>query len=343
LSERGGAPTEIGGAMSYRSRVKHQIEQYRDLDRLKKLPPIYRYWAQEHLAPAIEGVFGTRNIYALYAGQFTAAMERQQNTRRILSIGAGECRLEVDVAKHLKAMDVGDFVIDCTELSAVRLARGRERAEREGVSEHLEFLEVDLNEWATTRRYAAVMAQHTLHHIVQLETLFEAVSALLDDEGVFVTIDMIGRNGHMRWPETLAWVERIWAFMPDRYKYNHQFEKRIDPYLNWDCAKKGFEGIRAQDILPLLLANFSFAHFVGVGGIIDPFIDRAYGHNFDVEKKEDRAFIDFVHHLNAALIDTGVVKPTMVFAAMRKKTSDRVETVYHRNWSPEFCLRDPAL
>jgi len=329
--------------MNYESRANRQIEQYRDLGRLKKLPPIYRYWSQKHLRPMIDEVFGARiNLFDIYATQFAAALARQTQTRRILSIGAGECKIEIAVAKTLKAMKVDGFVIDCTDLSGIRLARGREEAEKEGMSDHLEFLEVDMNRWDTPRRYAAVMAQHTLHHIVELETLFESVLRLMDDEGVFVSIDMIGRNGHMRWPETLVWVERAWAFLADQYKFNHQFGKQIDPYVNWDCSKSGFEGIRAQDILPLLVANFSFTHFAAVGGIVDPFIERGYGHNFDVEKQVDTAFIDFLHHLNTTLIDQGIVKPTMMFAVMKKKCEQNV-TVQHGHWSPEFCIRDPGL
>ena len=55
------------------------------------------------------------------------------------------------------------------------------------------------------------MANHSLHHVLALEHLFAQVSATLREDGVFVVNDMIGRNGHQRWPEALDLLQRIWA------------------------------------------------------------------------------------------------------------------------------------
>jgi SAM-dependent methyltransferase len=327
--------------LSYESRVKNQIDQFRDLDALKKLPPIYQYWSQKYLAPILETVFGTRNLAAIYATQFREAMSKQSLSNRVLSIGAGDCKVEVAIAKKMVELGSRDFMIDCTDLSGVRLERGRELAASEGVSAFLQFHEIDLNHWTETQRYAGVMAHHTLHHIVELEELFARIRQLLVDDGVFVSVDMIGRNGHMRWPETLAWVERIWAFLPEKYKFNHQFGRKVEPYLNWDCSKKGFEGIRAQDILPLLSKNFSFTHFAAVGGIIDVFVERGYGHNFERDVSGDVGLIDFIQQLNETLIDKGEIKPTMLFAAMKKEPSPGQATRIYKNWTPEFCVRTP--
>ena len=327
--------------MSYESRIQKQIAQFQNLDTLKKLPPVYQYWTQKYIVPILTEVFGVRNAVSLYATQFAQAIARQPRTRRILSIGAGDCQLEIAIAKHLRQREVEGFIIDCTDLSGLRLERGQDLARQEGVSDFLDFLEVDLNTWLTTRTYAGVIAHHTLHHIMELETLFARLLDRLDDQGVFVSIDMIGRNGHLRWPETLAWMNKIWAFLPDRYKFNHQFEKLIDPYLNWDCSTRSFEGIRAQDILPLLRTSFSFTHFFAIGGLIDIFVERGYGHNYDINSKTDLGLIDFIHELNVTLIDHDIVKPTMMFAVMQKKSTP-IKTIYYKHWSPEFCVRDPA-
>ena len=66
----------------------------------------------------------------------------------------------------------------------------------------------------------------------------------------------------MRWPEALELIQGIWKFIPDHYKTNHQLKRVEQQYQNWDCSKKGFEGIRAQDILPLLVKKFSFRSFL---------------------------------------------------------------------------------
>jgi len=51
---------------------------------------------------------------------------------------------------------------------------------------------------------------------------------------------------------------------PGSYKTTINSEEGAD-LRYWDCSKQGFEGIRAQDILPLLVKKFSFRSFLGFG------------------------------------------------------------------------------
>jgi len=108
-------------------------------------------------------------------------------------------------------------------------------------------------------------------------------------------------------------------------------------FPNSDCSVQGFEGIRAQDILPLLTRRFHFELFIGFGNIIDIFVDRAYGHNFDPANQWDRSFIDRVHALDQTEIESGRVKPTHMLAALTKRQVSN--TKMHKHLSPEFCLR----
>jgi hypothetical protein len=152
-------------------------------------------------------------------------------------------------------------------------------------------------------------------------------------------MDMIGRNGHQRWPEALELVERLWPTLPARYRYHHLLAEHHERFVNWDCSNEGFEGIRAQDILPLLLKNFRFHKFLGFGGLTDVFIDRGYGHNLRPDNPQDTAFIDLVACLEGLLTDLGHIKPTQMAAVMGLH---RAEPRAYRHWTPEFCVRDPA-
>ncbi len=66
--------------------------------------------------------------------------------------------------------------------------------------------DVDLNRIDTgiSGQFDGVMASHSLHHLVELEHIFDWVKEVLRPGCVFAINDMIGRNGHMRWPETAA-------------------------------------------------------------------------------------------------------------------------------------------
>ena len=104
--------------------------------------------------------------------------------------------------------------------------------------------------------------------------------------------------------------------MPDRYKFNHALQRHEKLYENWDCSTEGFEGVRAEDILALLVESFEFDMFLAFGNIIDIFVDRAFGHNFDIDNPDDTAFIDMIAEVDERLLKDGSVKPTHLLAVM---------------------------
>lgn len=322
----------------YQAKIQQQIDQYREVDNIHDLPEIFHYWSNKHIRPRLNTVVGVDSVTDFYAKPLlTAANACAAEPPRFLSIGAGDCSVEIAVTKRLVELGLSNFSMECLELSPVLVERAVAQAQTEKVSHLLFPIQTDINKWeASGPRYCAVMANHSLHHLSELEKIFDSVKTGLMPHGMFVTNDMIGRNGHMRWPETLEWIERIWAFLPDRYKYNQQLKRFEREFVNWDCSKEGFEGIRAQDILPLLIDRFHFKNFLSFGGIVDVFVDRAFGHNFDAASPQDRALIDFIQLLNDLFIDSGVVKPTTMFAVMGLGPCS---TQQWRCWSPRFVVR----
>jgi hypothetical protein len=224
-------------------------------------------------------------------------------------------------------------------VSPILVARGRAAAGAAGLGPYVEPREVDLNGWSPDRTYHGVMANHSLHHLVELERIFLGVRRCLAPGATFSVNDMIGRNGHMRWPEVLEYVEQVWSFLPREKKYNHQQRTFDDRFQNRDYSHEGFEGIRAQDILPLLVREFGFLQFLPFGGVIDPFIDRGFGHNYDPARKADTELIDGLEELTSNLIDTGRTKPTQMLATL---VTGPAPTACWRSWTPAFCVRDPA-
>jgi hypothetical protein len=157
-------------------------------------------------------------------------------------------------------------------------------------------------------------------------------------DGVFIASDMIGRNGHQRWPEALRIVRDFWQELPEPYKRNRVLGRQEDEFLDWDSSTDGFEGIRAQDILPLLVERFGFELFFGFGNVIDPFVGHAFGPNFDADRTWDRDFIDRVHERDQTALLHGDVTPTHMLAVMTRRRDDRPRRLW-RHLSPSFCLR----
>ena len=323
---------------TYEAKIQQQIDQYAKVENIHDLPDIFHYWSNKFLAPKMNEVFGTANPVEVFVNALREV--DSGDPLRFLSVGAGDCSIEVTIAEWLHAHGLTDFTIECLELSPELLKRGQETALERGMGRHLSAAVVDVNSWRAEHKYDAVIAHHSLHHIVNLELLFDEILAALESGGVFVISDIIGRNGHMRWPEAMGIVEAIWANAPDGYKYNHQLKRYEETPDNWDCSDEGFEGVRAQDILPLLVERFAFKRFLAFGNLTDMFVDRSFGHNLSPEKPEDCAFIDTVHTINDLLVDVGYLKPTMVVAEMvRPGEPDVTDTRCYKHWTPEFCVR----
>ena len=304
---------------SYTRKLAAEARIFKDQVDVNALPDIFHYWSNKYLCPLLEE-FGVSNPDQFFAKYLRLSAEACASRHpAFLSIGAGNCDTEVRVARLLKDGGLSRFIIECLDLNPDMLARGRELADREGVAAQLAFVEGDFNSWQSNRNYAGVMANQSLHHVVNLEFLFDEIRRILDRRGLFVVSDMIGRNGHQRWPEALVEVHRFWRELPPNHRINRQLSRFEDVYENWDCSTEGFEGIRAQDILPLLRERFHFHVFVGFANVVDVFVDRAFGHNFDASREWDRNFIDRVHAFDEMALRWGMLSPTHMFGVLSRE------------------------
>jgi SAM-dependent methyltransferase len=322
---------------NYAARLSSELGTYKDCLDVNALPEIFHYWSNRHLAPKFAriGLDHPDELFAKYLHQSAANTGARRAS--FVSIGAGNCDTEVRVAKRLRARGLDHFEIECLDINPDMLRRGREMAQAEGVASSLTFTAVDFNAWFPARRYDAVMANQSLHHVVNLEGLFDAVLEAIGDGGLFVTSDIIGRNGHLRWPEARAILETFWAELPPGYRYNRLLNRHEEAFMDWDCSVEGFEGIRAQDVLPLLVERFQFDLFAPFANVIDPFIDRAFGHNFDASAPWDRDFIDRVHRRDEEEIQAGRIKPTHMMAVMCAGRPGRSE--FLDGLAPRDCIR----
>ncbi len=299
---------------TYETRLKNEESFYKEALLVHDLPAIYHYWSEKYLRPKLKAA-GFASISALFTDPLRAACARRQPAR-FLSIGAGNCDVEIDIAAALTADGHHNFVIDCLDLNPAMLERGVQAAAERGLARHIAPLQGDFNHWTAIAEYDAVLANQALHHVMNLEGLFAEIRRSLRPDGCFVISDMIGRNGHLRWPEALTLIYEFWRTLPASHRFNWQLRRYEAMFQDWDCSGDSFEGIRSQDILPLLLEQFHVDRFVAFGNLIDPFVDRSFGHNFDVNDEWDRAFIDAVHARDEQGLADGTLTPTHLFAVV---------------------------
>ena len=327
----------------YAERIAEETRIFAGQTQVHDLPPIFHYWSNKWLRPQLEA-FGFSNPDQFFANFLAVAHADAQAEGRIprfASLGCGNCDTEVRVARLLLDRGVSTFTIECIDINEAMLERGRHMADQHGVGDHIVPTRGDFNEWRPRGHYDAIVANQSLHHVVNLEGLFAAVEAALTSNGRFVTSDMIGRNGHMRWPEAAEIVQQFWQELPSTYRRNVQLHRNEPRFLDWDCSVAGFEGIRAQDILPLLLARFDFEFFFAYGNVIDPFIDRGFGPNFDAHAEWGRDFIDRVHARDESGLLAGSLTPTHMLAVLRRRPWDGA-CVHRPGLAPERCVRRPS-
>lgn len=281
-----------------------------------ELPPIFHYWSNRYLRPQFEA-FGFSSPDAFFLTQLLAYPKRE-STLRILALGSGRADLELKIAQGLLAAGISDFQLVGIDLTEHAVRDARTRADMQNLSKHCRFVQGDLNTWKTTEHYDVVLANHCLHHVVNLEGLFDQVRrCLMPTNGAFLVADMIGRNGHQLWPESLSEVRHFWRQLPPKKRLDRATGKIEAEFVNYDCSKIGFEGIRAQDILSLLIDRFEFKLFLPYAGIVVPLIERRTGWNFSVDNPQDLAFVDRMAAREQELFANLAIKPTQMLASMR--------------------------
>lgn len=244
----------------YVAKIKQEQQNYADMVNVHDLPEIFHYWSNKYLLPMCQ-VFGFSHPDEHFANHLERAMP-VSGAARFVSVGAGNCDTEVRIAAMLKTRGHSRFTIECLDINEDMLARGRQMAVEQGLDKQVIPKVADFNRWRPVGSFHAVMASQSLHHVMDLEHLFDAIATAIGPTGSFVISDVIGRNGHQRWPEALEVVREFWKELPASHRRNLQLSRDEPEFLDWDCSTSGFEGIRAQDILPLLVERFQFHTFL---------------------------------------------------------------------------------
>jgi len=314
----------------YAERVAQQIAQYAEnTAAMHDLPDSFHFWSHSYIRPGLLDVFGVESVADFYIeGYRRSAAGSAQSTKTILSLGCGDGWLETEIAQRLLAEGIKDFRIVGADISRDLLARFEEKIRQTNLGEWLNPMHLDLNASDLTGPWTMVMANHSLHHFVELERIFDYCLSTLEPAGLFVTNDMIGRNGHMRWPEARLILDSLWPLLSVEQKYHVQLRRYSETFIDHDCSGEGFEGIRSQDVLPLLLERFYPVAFLGAGGFVDILVDRGYGHGFDMKRTEHAALVRFLSDLNEILLDSDMVKPTIMFGYFGMQDQ------------PERCFKD---
>ncbi len=168
----------------YQERLAHEKQLFDENICVHDLPEIFHYWSEKYLRPRLNGV-GYNNIEDFFVQEIARTPRQPGCALRIASVGCGDCAFEIRVANGLLARGIGDFTVLCLDISDVALDRGRGYASDAGVASHFEMVPHDFNQGLPDGVFDAVMANQSLHHVLELERLYSAISRQLATGGLF--------------------------------------------------------------------------------------------------------------------------------------------------------------
>jgi len=302
--------------MDYDERVRSEIRTYKEIAQVSVLPRSHHYVAGHYLSNLLLEKLGVPCFEDLIALHLDILKKgKNEGDIEVLSLGSGNCDFELGLASQKKLT----CRFTCYEINPYMLDRALSDAKAKQLEDRFIFVEADINKLRLEKKYDLVIANHSLHHFLELEHIFDEVNRCMDESSFFLISDMIGRNGHMFWDQSLDLCNRFWALLPQEFKHNHLLKEYFPLRVQFDCSTDGFEGIRAQDILPLLDARFDFKDFATFFSIANKFIDRDFGPNFDPENAMHKALLDMVWHFDDYCLKNKILKPTQIIGSMVKK------------------------
>ncbi len=158
-----------GNDVEYSARLVAELKAYKDCANVNDLPEIFHYWSNKYLLAMMKPFGFTSPDEFFYTYLEKVCAKSDGSAVRIVSIGSGNCDLEIKWARQLTDSGVGNFVFECIELNPNMLDRGFNAAKDHGVQNHIRFLPTDFNLWVPeTDVYDAVIANQSLHHACRL-------------------------------------------------------------------------------------------------------------------------------------------------------------------------------
>ncbi len=217
-------------------------------------------------------------------------MASERDKVRILSLCSGAARVEAAMSRSAP-QNVSWALLDMNpgllEMASTQFHD----------SVDLELFNEDANQLnPVDASWDIIICVSALHHIVELERIFEFIGGSLTDGGEFWSLgENIGRNGNRLWPDALQEGNRVFQQLPDELRINVHTGNVDDVIPDRDFSVGCFEGIRSEDIEGVLANWLSPIDVYRRNCFMWRILDLSYSENYDLSRG------DHVRHLQAVV------------------------------------------
>lgn len=306
------------GKLDYNDRIKNEVQHYRQIFKHRLFQEVPSIWSkvEEKFADLIEGETGVRGL-----PEYIVREMKGKKQIRVLSLGSGSCGVELVVLAPRLAKIGCSMKLTSIDINQEVLEQAGSEAKNRGVD--FESITQDINKLKLApNTYDVIMAFAALHHFEKLDHVSKEINSALKPNGIFVTIDIPSRNGYRLWDESKDMIGDLWKIIPSRYKWDHTVSKipvYMNEYPDVDYSINSFECARSEDILPALRKNLNERVYVPALAIARRFFDTKFGPNYNLKRKWDLDFFDFVMKLDNKLVKSGLLKPETFFGVYTKR------------------------
>lgn len=279
------------------------------------LPPAFHAWSQRWVRPKFErlGATSPEELYRVEIRRHAQALSGRE--LRIASLGSGACDLELRLMQWLQHDGI-DARMHCIDLNSMLMQAGESRARELGLGERMRFIAADATGFHDPQRYDVLVVNQFFHHVADLEGFCTALSRLLAPDGVLLSSDVVGRNGHLPWPDVESQVQAFWRELTPAQTIDRGDGKPKPRYAPVDHAAYSNEGVRAQDVVACLAQAFDFEVFLTFGAAIMPFVERRFGFNFAADGADAELF-ERIAAIDDARVQRGDYPASNMFAVLR--------------------------
>jgi SAM-dependent methyltransferase len=231
---------------------------------------------------------------------------------QILSLGCGYGGIELEIAQSLRS----PYQITAVDINPGILARAGIEAREKKLN--IQFQSLDLNFVEIPEKaFDLIFAHASLHHLVNLEHVFAQIYKGLRDHGRLIVQDVIGKTQVLFWKENVDFAIDLVQQMPREYSSGIHLAPYSEPAI-----QRGMEGIRQEEIEPLLSAYFTPIKMFKYGSFMRMICTHPdLGKRLDPDIEADRLYLQRLFELDVCLVREGKLRPTEMLAVYEKKDS----------------------
>jgi SAM-dependent methyltransferase len=231
-----------------------------------------------------------------------------------LSLGCGHGTvereaIELGICETFVGLDISQEALDVAARDADNV----------GLGERIRYQQADLNVADLERdAYDVVFAVQVLHHVDNLEHLFDQIAGSLRARGLFVINEYVGPARFQWLDKTQDVMNRILELLPEEYRVNPRngfLKEHIERAPAEEIARVDpSESVRSDEIMELLRSRFDVHYHADFGGTINQFLLADIAANFDDNDPKDVAILDLISLLEELLVAERVLPSDFAYS-----------------------------